>query len=1511
MLAAIVAIGATLRFNGLGWDQPAGAAAPLQMHPDERFISMVNERIAWPSSLAEYFDTARSRLNPYNTPDTPSFVYGTFPLFLAKAVASLPGGVLCAGDGYDRTVVCGRRLTAATDTLTILLVFAIGAVLFGRASGLAGSLLYALAVLPTQLAHFWTVDPYVVFFGAAVLLLAVLFVRHGWDGRRTNGWALTGILAGLAVCLGLGLASKVTAWPLLLGPMLAIAARIGLRDLQRLGLTWRGKRPAIAGHWTTDASYLSITIFAAAMVFRVAQPYAFQGPSFFAFGLDPLALNPQWVADIRREVDFQNGNVDFPPFIQFAGRTPMLWPLQNMVLWGLGPALGIAAWVSTAAAAVVLFRRRDLALLLPLAIVVAVVGFQGLRFVAYMRYFAPAYPALCVFAGWGLLAAWQYGLAHRSDLVARLRVGRARPALRVRIPRQAISWAALGSVGLVFAATTWWALAFQNVYTSEHPRIAASRWVFDNLPPGTRITGEIWDDTIPYPLPGHDPWVYPIVPVAPFETDSSEKLYRMLYGDGNPGQGINGADYIAITSSRVRSAVTRLEREYPATIRFYELLERGDLGFELAAHFEVRPSFLGIRVDTSGAEESFTVYDHPEVWIYRKTDRWDPARAEALLLDAHPDRAVNLLPKQGRTNGLMLTAAEARVQQEGGTFTDVFDGGSFVSRAPWLWWFLWLQASAFATVPFLTWAFRHLPDRGYGLSKVAGFLAVGLATWLLVAWDVFHFSRTLAWAVFGAVLVAGLVAGYARRRALALDLRERWAAVAATEAVFLLVFGAFLALRAANPDLWYHPQGGEKPVDLAYLTAVARSTTLPPYDPWFAGGVMNYYYGGWFFLAVPIRALRILPEVAFNLGIPTYAALTATVVFSTAHNLAGLARPLGQRFLPRHGWERPAVLAGLLATLLVLGIGNLDAAHQTIERLQYLNTWPTAWGTGQSWAWDLPLLGEPLRLTARFLGGTAGVAGGGYQWLVHGMPLPPFDWWRPSRVHIGHFDITEFPYFTFLFGDLHAHLMGLPFFGLTIALGVAVVAAGANGLRSRAWLLAALLGLTAGVVRMVHTWDYPTALVLAGAAIAAAQLLAPGRWQQRWWDGVGQAAVAGAVMTVVFAPYARRFEVYEAGIVLARETTALNQYLAHFGLFVAVLVAFLAVRYREEIRGRAGDPGRNPFLAMVSGRLEFLALLVFTAGLMAFTWRWHLTTVALSVLALAFLANLLWIEWRSNRRDTGRLLATGLFAAAVGIAGGVDVVQASYDIVRMNTVFKFSLQAWQLYGVASAFGAWYVLRALWRADGWRVEPRHRRSAWAMAAAAGFGALVLGSFIYVTSGTPARQAARFEGSPKWTLDGLAYLDYGFFVEDHGTPEGDDDRLIRLADDRPLIEWLRGNVGGSPVIAEAVGPLYHWTSRISVNTGLPTVVGWDWHQVAYRTAYDYLVQRRRIETRLFFTTPDPLFAQAYIERYNVSYVVLGPVEYVFGTEEGLAKFRSMPGLRQVFASGPYAIYEVISR
>jgi YYY domain-containing protein len=1472
-LALILLAGALLRFHGLRWDQPAGAQHPLQMQPDERSLSFVLDGTDWPESLGAYFDTAKSPLNPYNVPNTNSYVYGTFPLFLVKGVATIAGDDPAGpGNSYDTDVIWGRRITAAFDVATIAVVFGLASLLFGRGAGLLASLLYGLAVLPTQLSHFFAMDPYVTFFATLTLLLSALLVQ-------ARGWrAEVSLAAAIGLAIGLGLASKVTAWPMVLAPAVAVAIRMGLRDLPQLGLRWRGERFRPGGHWSSDFSLLCAAAVVAMLVFRLAQPYAFEGPHFWDMG-----LSPRWKDDILGEYQRQNGDAFNPPFVQFAARTPFLDPMKNMLLFGLGPALGLAAFLAAGVAGVFLFKRRELRGLIPLVLVLAVLGFQGPRFVTFMRYFAPMYPALCVFAGWGALAAWRWARRPSpSGFSWRVR-GRLFPA------EKTMRWTAAAGVVVVLVSTVAWALAFQQVYRVENPRLQASRWIYANLPPGTTITGEYWDDTLPYELPGQQPGSYPLITTYPYDTDSPAKVRALVYGPPeNPGQGLIGADYVAISSNRVRGSVPRLERRYPATIRYYQLLDSGELGFEKVATFSLRPSLLGIRIDDSGADESFTVYDHPEVRLYKKTANFDPARALALLQEAHPERAVELLPKQGRTNGLHLTPAQAQVQQAGGTFSDIFDAGGWASSAPALWWLLWLELAALATLPWATWLFRTLPDRGYGLSKVLGITSVALPAWLAVAWGAAHFSMGLAWGVYGAVVAAGIVVGALRRRALLADLKSRWPSWLMLEAVFLAAFAGFLLLRYHNPDLWHNPQGGEKPVELAYLTAVARSSILPPYDPWFAGGTMNYYYMGWFFLAVPLRAFRLLPEVGFNLGVPTFAALAVATAASTAHNLVALSArrfaPASRR--PRLGL-RPALAAGVLGAILLAGVGNLDAVHQLVERLQALNQWSL-------------FEGKPV------IGGVVSLAGGAWERVAHGAPLPPFDWWRSSRVHFGAFDITEFPYWTFLFGDLHPHLMGLGFFGLVIALAAAYVTSAWRALQPQQWALSVAMGLALGLERTMHTWDFPTAVLITAAAIVLGQCVAPGRRDLRWWRAVAHLAIAAVVLTVAFAPYTAHFEVSNSGLERTPETTKANQYFAHFGVFVCFALAFLTVRYREELGARGGRAGSNVVLGLVAGRFEFGSVLVFTAGLAVFTWRWGLTVVALTILLEVFLVNLLWLELRRPRREPGRLLATAMFALAFAIAGGVDVVVVKNDIVRMNTVFKFSLQAWQLFALASAFAGWYVARALWRVEGLAIWPRARHASIAYATTLAGVALILAGSLYLAEGTGPRQRARFADLPP-TLNGLAYLPFGVFREDGGVRDNPG-TVIRLGDDLPLIIWLRDNVRGSPVITEAVGPLYHWTGRMSWNTGLPAVIGWDWHEVAYRMEYAPLVQQRRADTARFYTDADARAALQYLRKYDVSYIVVGTEELVLGTPEGLAKIARLPGLAEVFRNGQHVIYRV---
>ena len=309
------------------------------------------------------------------------------------------------------------------------------------------------------------------------------------------------------------------------------------------------------------------------------------------------------------------------------------------------------------------------------------------------------------------------------------------------------------------------------------------------------------------------------------------------------------------------------------------------------------------------------------------------------------------------------------------------------------------------------------------------------------------------------------------------------------ELLFLTAFLAFVGIRAANPDLWHPFLGGEKPMEFAYFNAVIRSTTLPPYDPWFSGGYLNYYYWGYFVPAGLVRLTGIIPSVAFNLAVPLFFALTVTGAYSLVYNLAeGVRR---SRVIASSAENSPADLsgprrwrarlvspvgAGLVAALFIAVIGNLDGLVQLLQ-----GGWSVIFQGDQFPGFDFWRSSRMLDVQERF---------------DHG----PLVFWLPDTVpgvSDVSFHITEFPFFTFLFGDLHAHMMVIPFTLLVIGLGLnLVVGLKDNG---KLWIVAAAaaLALALGSLWVINSWDYPAYLILVTALLALAVHFRPGRMSSR------------------------------------------------------------------------------------------------------------------------------------------------------------------------------------------------------------------------------------------------------------------------------------------------------------------------------------------------------------------------------------------------------------------------------
>ncbi|MCX6021037.1 MAG: DUF2298 domain-containing protein [Chloroflexi bacterium] len=306
-----------------------------------------------------------------------------------------------------------------------------------------------------------------------------------------------------------------------------------------------------------------------------------------------------------------------------------------------------------------------------------------------------------------------------------------------------------------------------------------------------------------------------------------------------------------------------------------------------------------------------------------------------------------------------------------------------------------------------------------------------------------------------------------------------------------------------------------------------------------------------------------------------------------------------------------------------------------------------------------------------------------------------------------------------------------------------------------------------------------------------------------------------------------------------------------------------------------------------------------------------LSGYALAATLVVALTPLLLLMARELRRPApGGIeltLALGMAALALAIAAGIEVITLQGDIQRMNTVFKFYLQTWVLLALSASFAVWYLATGAWRRLRFGVAPASVRRLGAfirpaMRPLALVGALLFAAgLIYPLAATPVRLRDRFQPLPP-TLDGMAYMNSAVYQDERGP--------LTLAYDADAIRWLREHVDGSPPIAEGATPLYRWGGRVSINTGLPTILGWDWHQRQQRWGYQQMVDERIADVRRLYTDPAPATALDVLRKYGVQYLYVGELERRYYPPEGIAKFERMTGagLELVYRNAEATIYRV---
>jgi YYY domain-containing protein len=874
-------------------------------------------------------------------------------------------------------------------------------------------------------------------------------------------------------------------------------------------------------------------------------------------------------------------------------------------------------------------------------------------------------------------------------------------------------------------------------------------------------------------------------------------------------------------------------------------------------------------------------------------------------------------------------------------------------------WWIVVQLLGLAAWPLARYLLRRLPDQGYTAAKPLGLLLVAFALWLLGSLHLVQNNLGGIWLALALVVAASVWAlSYDGLASLHHWLSQNVKVVLVYELLFAVALCGWAAFRATTPAI----SSTEKPMEFAFLNAILRSPSFPPHDPWLSGSSINYYYFGYVMMAMMTRLTGTIPSIAYNVSSALWFALIAGGAFGAGYNIAQISSIKSQisnakSQIPNTRLLRP-ILVGLLATMFVILLGNLEG---TLE-LAHQN----GIGSAGFWKWlDIQDLSGPP------------TSGGGL------VPQRYLWWWRASRVvhdytlQGGNQEvIDEFPFFSFLNGDLHPHTLAYPFTFLAILLALNVYQgkqqeAGntmqdAGGKRQESHLTSCILHRSAflwpdlllyaiclGALGFLNTWDLPIYVSLVLAAFGLRRWLQAGRLDKGVIvDTLKLGAILGVGSLVLYLPFYANFQPEAHGVLPNLfNGTRLAQFLVMFGVFAVPATLFvlaLAARQARKSMGRfwLTASGWAVVLLLVASLSTLLLGIVSPKGhTILQAWQsgqpvpgadpdigtlaatrllerlldpWTAVSLALALVVIWKLVGSLaskstgcdqnqsshsqshserpkgaknlcsrkaetlrlpQLRWgahavpaalrrrRARRGDNSDqpVLVTSandsvpfvllLLFLGAGLALSVEFFYLADSFgTRMNTVFKFYYQVWALWGVAAAY-----------ATSWLVSDSNLRAPFRVTSGAIAMLLVVGGLTY-----PVMAISTVGDRAHPTLDGAAWV------------------AQSAPDEYAAIQWLNKNVAGSPVILEAPGQSYHPDeSRVATFTGLPTVLGWAGHEVQWRGA-DPQISQREQDINTIYTTLDSQQALSLLNKYDVTFVYVGPTEHALYPAAGLNKF-----------------------
>lgn len=685
------------------------------------------------------------------------------------------------------------------------------------------------------------------------------------------------------------------------------------------------------------------------------------------------------------------------------------------------------------------------------------------------------------------------------------------------------------------------------------------------------------------------------------------------------------------------------------------------------------------------------------------------------------------------------------------------------------WWAMMLMLGI-AAWPLCARVFSSFTDKGYVFGKILGGLIPAWIMWLFGSLRLLKFG-TGAVIVITILSAAGLwlLSHFVFKNKTADLLKETPVeTVLIREAIFTAAFVFFCYVKCNNPDAF----GTERMMDYGFMQSIFRTEYFPPEDFWFAGENLNYYYFGQYFCTFLTKLSLNTVDYGYNLSLAMCFALCLSFAFSLVYQL----------MLGHSADKKKAAVAGTLAAMVLPGAASM---HYILFNFLV------------PWAWDiLAIPGEK-----------------------------PSYWYADSTRYIGYHPQTndrtahEYPAYSFLLGDLHAHVINI--FVVLIILAILYAWIKDNEEESRGSVFACelkkprlwVLSFLTGICVMENFWDFPIYFVVSGAILLALNL----RRQIKPLRVVSTTMLQGVVVLlmslIVSLPFQLSFKAMANGIALAENHTPIYQLAILWALPLSLLTGFAI----GVIKNCKGDSVRN------------------------------------------------WL--RSFETADIYVLLTGLCGAGLILIPEIIYIVDIYsgDFKRFNTMFKLSYQAFILLNLMMCY---VVSRFVMKPDG------AKQRKWGIIA----GLLLISCCGYFV--TALRMSA------------------GNILDEENYKGLSADAYIEREDpmDSDAVYWAKDNIPSGSVVLEANGDSYTIYNRVSVITGLPTVLGWHTHEWLWHNDLAPVDDRAELVRRMFVDADKEL-----MQKYGVDYIFVGFCEYEKYGDRGMDIDR-LQELGEVVYTGP---------